>query len=51
MFEIADNLTVKVKNLSTFEYINLSNPKFVDTANALSYFNDLTNEIRLSYNV
>ncbi len=46
MFEIADNLTVKVKNLSTFEYINLSNPKFVDTANALSYFNDLTNEIR-----
>lgn len=46
LFEIADNLTVKVKNLSTFEYINLSNPKFVDTANALKYFNDLTNEIR-----
>lgn len=46
LFEIDDNLTVKVKNLSTFNYVNLSNPSFVDTADALKYFNDLTNEIR-----
>lgn len=46
IFEIADNLTVKVKNLNTLEYINLSNPRFVDTANAIQLFNDLTKEIR-----
>ena len=46
LFEIDDNLSVKVKNLSTFNYINISNPSFVDTADALKYFNDLTNEIR-----
>lgn len=46
IFEITDNLSVKVKNLNTLEYINLSNPKFVDTANAIQLFNDLTKEIR-----
>lgn len=46
LFEIDDNLSVKVKNLSTFNYVNIGNPSFVDTADALKYFNDLTNEIR-----
>ena len=46
LFEIDDNLTVKVKNLTTFTYVNIGNPSFVDTADALKYFNDLTNEIR-----
>lgn len=46
LFEIDDNLSVKVKNLSTFNYVNIGNPSFIDTADALKYFNDLTNEIR-----
>lgn len=50
LFEIDDNLSVKVKNLTTLNYVNLSNPSFVDTANALKYFNDLTNEIRNQIN-
>lgn len=46
LFEIDDNLTVKVKNMTTQSYVNLGNPNFVDTADALKYFNELTNEIR-----
>ena len=46
LFEITDNLSVKVRNLNTYQYVNLSNPQFVDTANAIDYYNNLTMEIR-----
>lgn len=46
VFEITDNLSVKVRNLNTYQYVNLSNPQFVDTANAIDYYNNLTMEIR-----
>lgn len=41
-FEITNNLTVKVKNLNTGEYINLIKPNFVDAENALKFYGDLT---------
>ncbi len=45
-FKISDNLSIKVYNLTRGQYINLNNPQFVDTADAIEYFNQLTHEVR-----
>ncbi len=41
-FEITENLSVKVKNCNTNNYINLTDSNFSDSENALKFYGDLT---------
>lgn len=42
IFEISDNLGVRVKNCATGRLVSLTNPNFVDAQNAIKFYNDLT---------